>query len=584
MSRYIMALFIAAFFFVLTLGAQAQSCGADVCVGQSWQAAYTAAAYGEEVTLEPGAHPAQSLYFVASKASEADEPNVVFQGGPGVSVGNITGYGIRHVTFSGIAAGDVVFECEDSGIPVEARGQHPLDLALIDSKVRTTRSENASNLLIARNEIGPSSTVNKIGASGDVGGGNCTDEPPDGISYLGNDIHNFRESSDSAHMECVFVEGGRNIVFEGNIIRGCSVFGIFFKQQLAAGAFGPLTNIRVCNNFLGHPVASAFRPPGARSISFSSGSYVNLTVCSNSVNGRIELRTDLVTSWTNVVVEDNLVNDRGGDCARPGIAWQRNAYLALGQSCPDDLASGVASGWMDVEGAVEISSSTSDPTINYHLGSGAWAIDRSASGPAEDFDGQARPIGTAFDVGADEVGQAGPPPDTTPPVLLLPADITVEAPDLLGALVAYAVSATDDTDPAPSFSCAPGSSSLFPVGATQVLCSARDAAGNASQGTFLVTVLAPVDDPPSSPGDLAVAAYTQRTVTISWPGATDDVGIAGYHLYLDGTFLATAGPLARQAKFSVTWAEHTIVIEAVDSIGQRTASSIAVKGVWVKTG
>ena len=411
MSRYITALFISVLFFALTLGAQAQSgCGADICVGDSWQAAYAAAAYGEELTLEPGAHPAQSLYFVTAKASEEDESNVVFQGGPGVSVGNITAYGIRHVTFMEIAAGDMVWECEDSGIPVEARGQHPLDIALIDSKVRTTRSENASNLLVAGNEIGPSSTVNKIGASGDAGGGNCTDEPPDGISYLGNDIHNFRESSDSAHMECVFVEGGRNIVFERNIIRGCSVFGIFFKQQLAAGDFGAMTNVRVCNNFLGHPVASAFRPPGARSISFSSGSYVNLTVCSNSVNGRIELRTDLVTSWTNVVVEDNLANDRGGDCARSGITWRRNAWLASGQACPSDLISGVASGWIDVENPEEINSPTSDPTIDYHLSVGAWAIDRSAVGPTEDFDGQARPIGPAYDVGADEVGTVTPPP------------------------------------------------------------------------------------------------------------------------------------------------------------------------------
>jgi len=409
-----------------------------------FQSAYAAAAYGDVVELPGGTYPDQVMNFVSGKASEMDEPDVVFHPKAGETVivqGGLTAYGLRHVTFEDITfQGGIVFECEDSGVPTEARGQHPLDLTVTRSRMSFQRSENASNLLIAGNEIGPSSTVNKIGASGDVGGANCTDEPPDGISYLGNDIHNFRESSDASHMECVFVEGGRNIVFEGNIIRGCSVFGIFFKQQLAAGEFG-MRDILVENNFLGHPVASAFRTAGARAISFSGSTdparpstYTNITVRSNSINARLELRTDLAIIWQNVTVEDNLANDRGGDCARPGISWRRNAYLALGQSCPDDLASGVASGWVDVEGAAEISSPTSDPTIDYHLGLGAWAVDRSSLGSAEDFDGQARPIGAAFDVGADEAG-AEPPPPPPPPLCTAPALLAGPQTDQTSTLV-----------------------------------------------------------------------------------------------------------------------------------------------------
>lgn len=568
---------------VATLGAVlvANGAGAQAQTSSTFQAAYAAAAYGDVIELPGGTYPAQVMSYVSGKDSEADEPDVVFRPKPGEAVivqGGLTGYGLRHVTFENIDfQGGVVFECEDSGVPTEAKGQHPLDLTVTRSRMSFQRSENAFGLLVAGNEIGPSSTVIKVGGSGDIGGVNCTDEPPENITFEGNDIHNFRESAAASHMECIFVEGGHGITIRRNTIRGCSVFGIFFKAQLAAGAFG-MRDILVENNFLGHPVASAFRTAGSRAISFSSGSYVNLTVRSNSINARLELRDDLAT-FTNTLVEGNLSNDRGGGCATPGITWRGNAWLAAGQSCPDDLASGIASGWLVVETPAEINSSSSDAVIDYHLTLGAWAIDKAPFGPALDLDGQLRPIGAAFDVGADEAGTTAPL-DTVPPVLTLPADISVEAPDLLGAIVAYSVSATDDKDPTPSVICAPASGSLFPLGINQVLCEARDVAGNASQGTFLVTVLAPVDDPPSDPGDLNVAAYTQRTVTISWPGATDDVGIAGYRLYRDGTYLTTAGPLARMAKFSVSWGEHTIVVEAVDTAGQRTPDAIQVKGLW----
>jgi HYR domain len=85
-----------------------------------------------------------------------------------------------------------------------------------------------------------------------------------------------------------------------------------------------------------------------------------------------------------------------------------------------------------------------------------------------------------------------PPPDTTPPTLNLPSDITVEAPDASGANVSYFVSATDDRDPNPTVSCSPASGAFFPVGDTTVNCTATDASGNQSSGSFTVHVLPPL--------------------------------------------------------------------------------------------
>ncbi|MGH9509157.1 MAG: HYR domain-containing protein [Terriglobales bacterium] len=78
--------------------------------------------------------------------------------------------------------------------------------------------------------------------------------------------------------------------------------------------------------------------------------------------------------------------------------------------------------------------------------------------------------------------------DITPPTLTVPADMTVPATITAGAVVTFSVSATDLADPQPTILCDPLSGSTFPIGTTRVFCEARDAAGNKSGLTFLVSV------------------------------------------------------------------------------------------------
>ena len=79
--------------------------------------------------------------------------------------------------------------------------------------------------------------------------------------------------------------------------------------------------------------------------------------------------------------------------------------------------------------------------------------------------------------------------DVTAPILSLPGNLITTATSLLGAIVTFNVSATDNVDPSPTVSCSPASGSLFSIGITTVTCSATDAAGNVRSGSFLVTVL-----------------------------------------------------------------------------------------------
>lgn len=79
-------------------------------------------------------------------------------------------------------------------------------------------------------------------------------------------------------------------------------------------------------------------------------------------------------------------------------------------------------------------------------------------------------------------------PDITPPQLTIPGGITVEATSRLGVAVTFRTTATDAADPNPVVICNPPSDTVFPLGTTTVICTATDAAGNASRSSFSVTV------------------------------------------------------------------------------------------------
>ena len=84
--------------------------------------------------------------------------------------------------------------------------------------------------------------------------------------------------------------------------------------------------------------------------------------------------------------------------------------------------------------------------------------------------------------------------DTEPPVITVPADMTVLASGTSGAVVYYTATVQDDVDGAPAFGCTPSSGSTFPPGATTVGCTATDASSNTSTASFTITVLPALDN------------------------------------------------------------------------------------------
>lgn len=107
-------------------------------------------------------------------------------------------------------------------------------------------------------------------------------------------------------------------------------------------------------------------------------------------------------------------------------------------------------------------------------------------------------------------------PDTTAPALTVPANITVQASQAGGAVVAFTVTAIDDVDGPVNPDCSTAAGAVFPIGATTVSCTAVDAVGNVATGTFLVTVTpAALASLTVSPGSASLTAGAWQVVAVT---------------------------------------------------------------------
>jgi hypothetical protein len=84
----------------------------------------------------------------------------------------------------------------------------------------------------------------------------------------------------------------------------------------------------------------------------------------------------------------------------------------------------------------------------------------------------------------------------------------------------------------------------------------------------------PVDtQPPATPANLAANASSSSQVNLAWSATTDDVGVAGYEVFRNGAFLASAAGTSfndTTVSFAVT---NTYQVRALDGAGNRSGFS-----------
>ncbi|MCW3842512.1 DNRLRE domain-containing protein [Micromonospora yasonensis] len=96
---------------------------------------------------------------------------------------------------------------------------------------------------------------------------------------------------------------------------------------------------------------------------------------------------------------------------------------------------------------------------------------------------------------------------------------------------------------------------------------AVDAAGNISAPSNPVTVTTADASPPTVPTDLLAVAEGPNRVGLSWVPATDDVGVAGYTVYRDGTALGTTTAATFTDTTALSETTYSYAVSAFDAAG-----------------
>lgn len=105
---------------------------------------------------------------------------------------------------------------------------------------------------------------------------------------------------------------------------------------------------------------------------------------------------------------------------------------------------------------------------------------------------------------------------------------------------------------------------------------AYDAARNKSaRSTALsVTTSAPPDTiAPTVPTGLTTSNVTGTSFIVRWASSTDNVGVTGYNVYLNGVYLKTVTNAATTITGMANITSYSISVQAVDMMKNRSATS-----------
>ena len=319
---------------------------------------------GQTVSVAPGSYPGQNI------AASAGKTGVTFLGN-GATTGEIDVYA-SHLTLQDFNTGgwkaaegttDITFKnvnITHGGFYVDSATNVSVLGGVVDG---------AGQYWVNGNDVKTMSTTSVV---------------PSGILFDGVTIENYRRAPGSSdHVDCLHVMAVNGLTIRNSTFANCEAFDVLFTKYL-----GPTpTNILIENNFF-HCCGSGFY---SVQLGGDHGeAFQNVTIRNNSADKGMTVGEDGSNTLSNIAYYNNDVPDIGG-CKRTGVTADYNVLFDNSTKCgPHDLL--VASGFAS---ATDLHLVAGAPEINAGLASQA---------PATDIDGQARPQGSAPDIGADEAG------------------------------------------------------------------------------------------------------------------------------------------------------------------------------------
>jgi len=104
---------------------------------------------------------------------------------------------------------------------------------------------------------------------------------------------------------------------------------------------------------------------------------------------------------------------------------------------------------------------------------------------------------------------------------------------------------------------------------------AYDAAGNRSQPSSVQSSTSPCPDtsPPMAPALLTQTGSTDTGITLSWTASLDNVGMAGYGLYVNGSRVATTTWTTASFGGLACGTSYTLAVDAYDAAGNRSSQA-----------
>lgn len=373
----------AATLFVAPAGSGASCEDHDPC--GSLDEAYRAASPGDTVEVAPGSYGSQEVDKDPGKPPGS--PAVTFQ-----------------------AAGAIL-----SGFTTHASDVHYVDLHVTSSTafVKAGRNVTLRGLTVERFDIaGPSSSTpagdkveNVTVVAGDFDLVDCAGDahvvgPARNVKVLDSRFFDHRTPAGcpGKHLDCLHTFNGIDgLTVARNTFAGCAHMGVLINGS---------SNILVENNFLQGGIYG-FKLRSGPVESGDGEVFDNVTIRHNSAD-HIALGTEGSNSLSNVLVEANATLE--GVSCRSGTAYLHNLAQSGSNCGPDDIPN-------DDRHPIGFADPDSG---DFRIELSSPAVDRLAAGPQSDVDGDTRPQGGGYDIGAHEVEQPtdpddDPPPDEDPP-------------------------------------------------------------------------------------------------------------------------------------------------------------------------